>query len=448
MASPEGPAAHLPHKPGVYLMRDASGSILYVGKAIDLAKRVSQYFQAGRPADAKTRTLVPLIRKIDYLPTAGEREALLLERRLILRYKPFFNQMWKDDKSYPWVKLTVQEDYPRVFMTRRRLGDGAAYFGPYPNVSGVRQLLRYLWRRKLFPLRPCRWDFSSEKPLDPRKIQSCLYYHTRQCPAPCAGPARGRISGPDYRRIARRAAYFFRGQFDKLRLEFTREMERASSELAYERAAQLRDNVRVLGQMAERVLLSRVREEDLGARLAASRGVSSLQTALGLARPPAHIEAFDISHLFGKQAVGSMVCFVDGLPNKSHYRHFKLRTVAGIDDFKAMDEVVSRRYARLKREDRPLPDLVLIDGGKGQLGAAEDALGRLGVKVPLAALAKREEEVFVPARPEPVPIPKDSPALHLLERLRDEAHRFGITFHRLLRGKALLPDAGPHGGRA
>ncbi len=435
--------SHLPHSPGVYLMRDLRGEVIYIGKALDLAKRVGNYFQTGRPVDLKTRTLVPLIRKIDYIACASERDALLLERKLIRRDKPFFNSMWKDDKSYPFVKLTMNEDFPRLLWTRKKVRDGALYFGPYPKVSMVRSLLRYLWTRRLFPLRPCRYDFSEANPLEPRKISGCLYYHTRACPAPCAGPARGRVSKGDYRRIARRAAYFFEGQFGRLRREFASEMGRASKVLDYEHAAQLRDNLRALEHMSERVLLSEIREEDLGRRLAGTRGVTALQEALGLARPPVHIEAFDISHLQGRHTVGSMVCFVDGVPHKDHYRRFKIRTVAGIDDFRSMREVVARRYGALKEDGQPLPDLVLIDGGKGQLGMAVQALEEVGVQIPLASLAKREEEVFVPGREEPLGLAQDSPALLLLEHLRDEAHRFGVTYNRLLRTKGLFPGGTP-----
>ncbi|MEK7678812.1 MAG: GIY-YIG nuclease family protein, partial [Deltaproteobacteria bacterium] len=215
--------SHIPHACGVYLMRDAAAAILYIGKAKDLSKRVSQYFNPRKP-DIKNTLLAPLVRAIDYIPCASERESLLLERRLIGSHRPFFNVLWKDDKSYPYLKITMEEDFPRMLLTRRRRKDGGAYFGPYPKVAPIKSLLNYLWKRKFFPLRPCRWDFSAEKPPDPRKISSCLYFHTRECPAPCAG----RISREDYRAVARDAALFFSGRHADLLRRFTREMRAAS----------------------------------------------------------------------------------------------------------------------------------------------------------------------------------------------------------------------------
>jgi excinuclease ABC subunit C len=424
---------HLPHKTGVYIMCDAGGEILYIGKALDLAKRVAQYFNPNKE-DVKNQSLAPLIRRIDYILCESEREALLLERRLIHENQPFFNVMWKDGKTYPYLKISTGEDFPRMFTTRRKIRDGGAYFGPFPRVGPVRSLLRYLWRQKMFPLRPCSWDFTEAKPLDPRKIKECLYYHTKECPAPCAG----KISKDDYRKIAERAVLFFKGRYKDLREEFQRDMAAASKALEYEKAAQLRDNMRALGLMGERVRVRAVEADSVGGHVAASRSVTALQQALGLAAPPVHVECFDISHFQGHQTVASMVCFVGGRPNRDHYRKFKIRDVAGIDDFKSMHEVVFRRYKRLQAEKARLPDLVLIDGGKGQLGAAQAALTELKLKIPLASLAKRIEEVFMPGRAESLVLPIGGPALSLLQRLRDEAHRFGITYHRSLRGKNLF----------
>ena len=424
---------HLPHKTGVYIMRDAGGEILYIGKAVDLAKRVAQYFNPNKE-DVKNRSLAPLIRRIDYILCESEREALLLERRLIHENQPFFNAMWKDGKTYPYLKISTGEDFPRMFTTRRKVRDGSAYFGPFPKVGPIRGLLRYLWKQKMFPLRPCRWDFSETKPLDPRKIKSCLYYHTKECPAPCAN----KISKGDYRKIADRAVLFFKGRYKDLRAEFERDMAAASKALEYEKAAQLRDNMQALGQMGERVRVRAVEADSVGGHVAAPQSVTALQKALSLPAPPVHVECFDISHFQGHQTVASMVCFVGGRPHREHYRKFKIRDVAGIDDFKSMHEAVFRRYKRLQAEKARLPDLVLIDGGKGQLGAAQAALAELGLKIPLASLAKRIEEVFVPGRAESYVLPIGDPALSLLQRLRDEAHRFAITYHRSMRDKNLF----------
>ncbi len=427
---------HLPHACGVYLLRDASMDVLYVGKAKDLARRVAQYF-TPKEGDIKTTLLAPLVRKIDYVPCASERESLIWERRLILKHQPFFNSMWKDDKSYPYVKITLNEDYPRIFLTRQKKDDGAAYFGPYPKVAPVRHLLVQLWRRRFFALRPCDWEFSAKKPLADKKIKGCLYYHTRECPAPCAE----RITRRAYRRIAQEAVFFFQGKYGKLRRAWQREMRTASKALDYERAAQLRDNLDAIAHIGERVRCEQVSPERMEESLLSSRGVSELQAALGLERPPHHVEAFDISHFSGLETVGSMVCFKGGEPHKGHYRRFRIKTVSGVDDFRSMKEVVGRRYRRMRDSGSPLPDLVLIDGGKGQLSVAVEALAELKLRLPLAALAKRQEEVFLPSRADPVVLAQDSPALHLLQRLRDEAHRFAVKYHRLLRKKKILEDA-------
>jgi excinuclease ABC subunit C len=428
--------SHIPHKTGVYVMRDAGGDILYIGKALDLAKRVANYFNPNK-TDVKTTALMPLVRRLDYILCESEREALLLEQRLIKEHQPFFNAVWKDDKSYPWLKLTLGEDFPRLHTTRRKVKDGGVYFGPFPKVTPVKALLRYLWRRRLFPLRPCRWEFSEARPLDEKKIKGCLYYHTKECPAPCAG----RISKDDYRAIAGQAELFFKGRYQDLQAELEGEMKAASEALEYEKAAQLRDNIEAVSQMGQRIRVRAVNADEIGRHTAGTEAVTALQKALGLELPPVHIECFDISHFQGHQTVASLTCFIGGKPYRDHYRRFKVRDVAGIDDFKSMHEVVFRRYRRLKEEKAELPDLVLIDGGKGQLGAAQSALLDLKLKLPLASLAKRIEEVFVPGRPDSILLKLDDPALRLLQQLRDEAHRFAITYQRLLRKKALFEES-------
>ncbi|MDE1976979.1 MAG: UvrB/UvrC motif-containing protein, partial [Elusimicrobia bacterium] len=293
----------------------------------------------------------------------------------------------------------------------------------------------YLWRSRLFPLRPCRWEFSLEKPLAERKIHSCLYYHTGQCPAPCAG----KISRADYRAVAERALLFFQGDYGALREKIEEEMQRASSELEYERAAALRNNLSAIAQMGERVRLKALSAEDIAAPLLESQAVTDLKDALGLAKTPFHIECFDISHFQGRFTVASMVCFTGGRPNKNHYRRFKIRETTGINDFKSMAEAVFRRYRRRARED--LPDLILIDGGKGQLGAATESLDKLGLDIPVASLAKRLEEIFVPGRSRSILLERRRPALRMFQHLRDEAHRFAITYNRYLRGKGIFSGA-------
>ncbi|OGR90884.1 MAG: hypothetical protein A2992_03270 [Elusimicrobia bacterium RIFCSPLOWO2_01_FULL_59_12] len=428
----------LPHSPGVYLMRDAAARILYVGKARDISKRVASYFSGKDLTATKTSVLVSSIHHIDYIPTASEREALLVERSLIRQLQPHYNILWKDDKSYPYVKITVNEGYPRMFLTRRKRRDGASYFGPYPNVRQVRSLLRYLWKNKFFPLRPCRYDFDDQRPLPIETAKQCLYYHTRECPAPCVN----RVSKDDYRAIARSAELFFRGRYKPLLAQWKKEMADASGQRDYERAAALRDNLAALEHMRERVTVRQIDPSDVETHVDRSRAVTDLQNALDLAVPPLRIECFDISHIQGVETVASLVVFERGRPKKDDYRKFKIKTVRGIDDFAGMAEVVGRRYRRLLAEGRPLPNLILIDGGKGQLSAARGALrevlGPSYKKFALAALAKREEEIFLPEQESPVRLPKDSPALLLVQHVRDEAHRFAITFHRQRRAKRLL----------
>lgn len=420
-------------------MKDASGTVLYVGKAKDLRRRVAQYFMKGAAEKGgwKIPNLVPLIKVIDYIPCAGEKDALLLERDLIGRLQPFFNAMWKDSKSYARVRLTMSEDFPRVFMTRSPGSKGDLVFGPYPKAEPLKKLLAYLWRTGFINLRRCRWDFSRKKPLDRRRINACLYYHTGQCTAPCDG----RIPFRSYRALALRVKRFFEGDFAALDKEFRRGMQRGSAARDYETAALFRDMLAALDHMSERTMIRRLDPAAIDWTVDRSRGATRLAELLGLKSPPLHIEAFDTSSLFGRQPVGSSVCFRDGEPHKAHYRRYKIRTSlpeGGSDDFAMIGEIVGRRLSALRKSGEPLPDLLLIDGGRGQLSAALAAAGKAGANIPVVSLAKEFEEIMVPGRPEPLRLPENDPALRLLQSLRDEAHRFGITYHRGLRGREEL----------
>lgn len=430
---------HLPGGPGVYLMRDATGTVLYVGKAKDLRHRVAQYFRKN-PSDTRGKipNLVALIRSIDYIASASEREALLTERQLIHGLQPFFNEMWKDSKTYPYLELTGG-DFPRLLFTRRKTRDGGRYFGPYPKVEPLKKLTAYLWRIKFINLRRCRWDFSLEKPLDERKIKACLYFHTGQCTAPCAG----RISKAAYNALVARVADFLKGDYEKLRLAFKARMESAAAKLGYEEAAMYRDFLNAFSHMEERVLVHKLDPDFMQQATGRTGSVTSLKAALGLARPPVHIEAFDTSSLFGKQAVGSSVCFINGEKNTAHYRKYRINfenTPEGGNDFAMMEEIVGRRLAQLKKKEEALPDLLLIDGGPGQLAAAMKALRAAGLKIPVIGLAKKLEEIFMPGRALPLLLDRSHAGLRLLQALRDEAHRFGVTYHRKLRGKAELEE--------
>ena len=346
--------------------------------------------------------------------------------------------MWKDSKTYPWLKIT-REYFPRLEFTRRRERDGGLYFGPYPKVEPLKKLIAHLWRIKFINLRRCRWDFSPEKPLDPRKIKACLYYHTGQCSAPCAG----RISRAAYGLLASRVTHFLKGDYEKLRASFKAGMARASSSLRYEDAAAYRDFLNAFAHMEERVSVGRLDPDFIERSTGLTGAVTALKEALGLTRPPSHIEAFDTSSLFGRQAVGSSVCFVNGERHTAHYRRYRIKfrnSPGGSDDLAMIEEIVGRRLAQLKKSGEKMPELLLIDGGPGQLAAAMKALRASEAKIPVISLAKRFEEIYSPRRALPLRLDRAHPGLRLLQALRDEAHRFGITYHRKLRGKAELGE--------
>ena len=408
----------LPSSPGVYLMRDNASRILYVGKALNLSKRVGSYFSGKELISAKISALVPSIHHVDYIPTASEREALLVERSLIKQLQPHFNTMWRDDKTYPYVKINMKPDSPEIFLTRRKKADGSLYFGPFTNVRTIRSLLRYLWNRPLFALRPGRSAYGRKDPFTPDETQKA-------------------------RRIAQEIILFFKGRYRPLLKQWEKEMREASARQDFERAATLRDHLEALQHLHERVTVRQIDVSDVESHVDKSRAITDLQNALGIPTPPMRIECFDISHIQGLEPVASLVVFERGVPKKSDYRKFKIKTVQGIDDFASMAEVVGRRYRRLSEEGQALPNLILIDGGKGQLSAACGALhsimGAAYKKLGIAALAKREEELFVPDRPDPIRLPQDSPASLLVQHVRNEAHRFAITFHRQRRAKRLIP---------
>ena len=429
----------LPNKPGVYIMRDRSGTIIYIGKAKNLSDRVKQYFQESNLYSRgwKLPSLLPLIAKIDYVTCASERDALVLEEKLIKQYQPFFNSMGKDGKSYPYLKLTMGEDYPRLFITRRVVKGKDLYFGPYPKSSIVKSLMRFLWKSKYAPLRPCKWSFSRQKPLAPLKINTCIYYHTGQCPAPCAG----KILYEDYRQNAQRMADFLDGNFEVVREKITAQMQRCSSKLEYEQAAVYRNFLQAMEHMKERVLVGRFKDEQITTAMKNTDKLKRLAEVIGLRKLPAHIEAFDNSHLFGREAVGCMVCYINGEKNHEHYRRFKIRSKLpekGWSDFTMMQESVYRRLRQIKRDPNQTPDLILLDGGKSQITAALNAFDRAGIFIPFIALAETHEGIYLPGAAESIKLPIGDPALNLLMEIRDEVHRFAITYHRKLRSKAEL----------
>ena len=587
-------ARALPERPGVYLMKDARGQVLYIGKARRLRSRVRSYFGSGRSMERRIHALVEQIDTLDHVVTSNEAEALLLEATLVKRHQPVYNVRLKDDKHYPYLKVDVQEDWPRVTITRRVEQDGARYFGPYASAGSVRRTLDVV--KKLFPWRSCTKTITGT---DPRP---CLDYYIKRCIAPCTAYC----TPEEYREVIDQTLLFLEGRSSDVLKHVEQQMHEAADGLEFERAARLRDQAEAIRRVTERqrmattnsldadvfalarsddeacvqvffvrgtvvadtdsFMLDGAREapdagdgEVLGAFLAqfyesatyvprsvllsqapadrdqlrealrAKRGgaveiavpergelralvataeenarealamhrvrwladrdktaaaLSTLQDELDLPERPLRIECYDISTIQGSDTVASMVVFEDGRPRSDQYRRFRIRSVEGQDDFASMREVLTRRFKRLAERrglehetngaeetavaDEPdsprapeapwdrLPGLVVIDGGRGQLGAALDVLRDLGLgDVPACGLAKREEEIYVADLAEPVRLPRTSQALYLLQRVRDEAHRFAVTYHRTVRGKRVrqsaldaVPGIGPKRKRA
>ncbi len=547
--------ARLPDRPGVYIYRDAKAQVLYVGKAASLRSRVRSYFQESRPRDPKTDALVRQIRDLEYIVTDNELEALMLEANLVRRHRPRYNIILRDDKHYPFLKLTTGEDFPRLLVARRVQDDGAVYYGPFYPATAMRETLRLT--RQLFPLRTCSIT------IDGRLERPCIQYAIHRCNAPCTGWE----TREGYARTVRDVMRFLEGKDEDLALRLTKEMEVAAAELKFERAAVLRDQIQSLNKVREHqkiisteeldqdvigvvrqgsdacvelffvrkgrlvgqepfffdkvagwgdgeILSAFVRQfygksvapapellvsealpeaeliaEWLGglARrrvqiLAPQRGarrefvamaeenavlalqnhllsrddrqqvvLEELRRALNLAGLPNRIEGYDISHVQGSEQVGSLVVWENGGMKKDDYKRFRIRTVAGADDFASLGEVLTRRFAKALEQGTPLPDLVLIDGGRGQLNVGLKVLQDLGLDyLPVVALAKREEEVYVGDSLHPLALDPTSPALHTLQKIRDEAHRFAVTYHKTLRSKRTLqsvldtiPGVGP-----
>jgi excinuclease ABC subunit C len=572
----------LPTNPGVYLMKDEQGKVIYVGKAINLRNRVRSYFHAPYAQGAKVWRLVERVRDIEFIVTETELEALVLECNLIKKYKPHFNVRLKDDKRYPYIKVTWQEPFPKVYVTRRMDNDGARYFGPFTAVWAVHETLDTL--RKIFPYLTC------DREITGHDARACLYYDIGLCLAPCIGA----VSRDEYRAMIDRLCKFLQGKTDEVSASLRAKLDEAVERLEFERAARYRDQLQALARVTEhqKVVSPRLVDQDViafarddgaacvqvffvrGGKLLGreyfvlegtegedtdqvlssfvkqfydeaayvppeillpadideaniieqwlnnQRGqkvilrvprsgqghelvalaeenarttlamlkaqwladetkqmnaVAELQQVLGLPNPPLRIECYDISNLQGTNAVGALVVFERGAAKKSDYRKFKIQTVQGADDYASLQEVLRRRLRRWvnamtdtqaqplpgsapsKDESwKRLPDLLIVDGGKGQVNAAYEVLREFSIEgVPLIGLAKVEEEIFIAGRAEPLRLPPSSEALKLLQRIRDEAHRFGVTYHRQRRGKVglasqldAIPGIGPRRRRA
>ncbi|HET7322462.1 MAG TPA: excinuclease ABC subunit UvrC [Longimicrobiaceae bacterium] len=543
---------HLPTRPGVYLMKDEAGEILYVGKAKSLRSRVRSYFKSDHPESLKTRELVKRVRDFETIVVNSEAEALILENNLIKEHQPRFNINLRDDKTYPYVKVTVGEPIPRVLVTRRMVRDGSRYFGPYTDVRKMRHLLDAI--RRIYTLRSCHYRLPDEAPARP-----CLDHHIGRCKAPCVGLQ----SEDDYREMVGEVVEVLSGHTQRAAARIRAEMARAAEEMHFERAAELRDALAFLDSLDEQqhvvdmqgadrdvVALARDGAEACGVvmkvregkllgretqflsnldgesdadvlatfatrhytvdaaetgtdlppevlfstdfddrelletvlRERAGRAVNThvpqrgekvrivelaeqnarhlleerrligraaldrapdtlyeLQEVLELTGVPRFIVCFDISHTQGSETVASVSALTNGRPDKSEYRRLRIKGDWGNDDFRSMNEAVARYFRRRLEEEKALPDLVVVDGGKGQLGAARAALESLDLaQQPVVSLAKREEEVFLPGRPDPLRLPRRSDSLRMLQRIRDEAHRFAITYNRKLRTKRTI----------
>jgi len=406
----------IPHLPGVYIMKDASGEAIYIGKAKDLSKRVSSYFQESRPKTAKLMSLVEKIKDLEYVVTGSEEEALIYEASLVKEKKPRYNVDLKDDKSFPFLKITLGEKFPRLLITRKKLDDGSRYFGPYTKVRLLRNALTIL--KNIFPLRTCR------------KIpdEVCLAFHIGQCMGPC----KKKIDEKSYSEIVGQLVMFLEGKKTKLIGELTERMKNSADKKDFENAAILRNRLSALLEVSDRKTADYSSWGNVALKL---------KKILRLPNLPFTIEAFDVSNISGKEATGSMVYFNSGVPDKSNYRKFRIKHVKAIDDYAMMKEIVHRRYKRLKEEDKKFPDLIIIDGGKGHLKCAYEELLKLSLgRIPVIGIAKQEERIYTLGSQEPLDINRDSEILHFIQSVRDEAHRFALKYHHTLRRKGIVGD--------
>ncbi len=433
----------VPHKPGVYVMRDRFKKVIYVGKARDLRKRVGNYFMPSKKmtAEPKTRALIDSIWDFEWHIVKSEAEAVLYEGRLIKEYRPKYNVSFRDDKRFLLVRVNTNEPYPRFGLTRLKKEDGARYFGPYANAGALRSTLNAL--RKRFGIRTCQPTVPGE--VDYRHCSNDII---KNCSAPCIG----RISQEDYRRRVEEACELLDGESRGMIAQVESEMKAAAEKLDFEKAAQLRNLLDDLRQTTKP--MTRYIHKALPSAIDPRADLEGLRDALQLERPPHIMECFDISNISATHIVASMVRFKDGVPDRANYRRFRIAGVPGQNDFASMAEVVRRRYSRLlleaaeknpdaemsqepqfdaARRAGALPDLIVVDGGKGQLSSACKELQRLGLsEQPIIGLAKEFEEIYRPARPMPLRLPADSGALKMLQRIRDEAHRFANGYHSLL----------------
>ena len=422
-----------PTTPGVYLMKDAQGRVIYVGKAKNLRARAGSYFQTTAAEDKRIRDWIGEVADVDFLAADSEVDALLLEARLIKDIQPRHNQDLKDDKSFPYLQITTGDDFPRVNFTREPLDRGVKLYGPFPRAKSLRGAIQVL--QKIFKFRTCSLDIE-EGDARWRWFRPCLLHSIDQCTAPC----NLRIDKETYRKDIRRLRLFLDGKKDVVLAEMEAEMKEASKALQFEKAARLRDELKSLKNINLRGDLDKHAQPEVF-YVDPRKGLKGLKNVLHLESIPRTIDCVDIAHLGGTETVGSLVTFIDGLPFKPGYRRYKIKSVKGVDDYASIREVVSRRIQSLQEHDAPFPDIFMIDGGKGQLNAALSAFEALGVKPPtLISLAKQNEEIYVPGRSDPIVLKRRSFSLRLLQYARDEAHRFAQHYHHMLRKKRTLGE--------
>ena len=417
-----------PTTPGIYLMKDAQGRVIYVGKAVNLRSRAGSYFTKAAEGDLRTAKLITEIADIDYIDAESEVDALLIEARLIKDIQPRFNAMLKDDKTFPYLQISTREDFPRVEFTRQPESSGVKLYGPFTSAGQLRGTIAVLQR--IFRFRTCTLDIE-ENDERWRWFRPCLLASINQCTAPC----NMRVSKEDYREDIRRLRVFLDGGKASLLREMEAFMLQASKELKYEKAARIRDEIDALKSLNLRGDLESHAQPEVF-YIDPQKGLAGLKKVLKLAEVPRRIEGVDIAHLQGSETVASLVQFIDGLPFKPGYKRYKIQSVEGVDDFASMREVITRRFRRLTQEGESFPDLLLIDGGKGQLNAVMETFAAINITPPTTiSLAKREEEIYVPGESEPLKLSRHAWSLRLLQYVRDEAHRFAQHYHHILRGR-------------
>lgn len=435
-------AKSLPKTPGVYLMKDDKGRVIYVGKAGSLRDRVCSYFQPSTKLERKKIGLLENVVDFDTIQTDSEVEALLAENRLIKDIQPKYNARLLDDKTFPYLMITTGDEFPGVFVTREPRTKGVKLFGPFTSVYALKEAVTHL--QKAFKFRTCHLEIREDD--DSRRFfRPCLLYPIHQCTAPCAA----KISKDTYADDIKRLIQFLEGNKKRVVAGLEKDMIEASKSMQFERAARLRDEIKALNALGGRAKKGEEQYWQPESFVTNPKeGMIELQSALGLSEPPRIVEGIDIAHLQGGEMVGSKVTFIDGVPFKDGYRRYKIKHGQGNNDYLSIQEVVSRRYREAGWSNELYPDVILIDGGLGQLHAAMDVFRTMDIKPPMViSLAKKEEMVFVQARSEPIKLPRNNLGLKLLQYVRDEAHRFAQHYHHILRRKSQLEEDVKQGRR-